>query len=89
LINILLLQDNCFSTGIPDEVKGLRPVVWRILLNHLPPETMKWDDILETQLEIYESWKQELIIKPTIKYEEEKKQANSSKVVFDHPLSVS
>ena len=29
------LQKLTFN-GIPDEFKGLRPIVWRILLNYLP-----------------------------------------------------
>jgi ribosomal protein L31 len=30
--------------GIPSEVKGLRPLVWKILLGYLPKETAKWED---------------------------------------------
>jgi hypothetical protein len=25
--------------GIPDEIKGLRPLIWRILLKYLPEDT--------------------------------------------------
>lgn len=32
--------------GITDEINGLRPLIWRILLGYLPPETETWDDIL-------------------------------------------
>ncbi len=73
-INTFSLQDCCFTSGIPDEIQGLRPLVWRILLGYLPKTTKDWGNHLDQQLEIYDSWKHELIIKPTIKYEEEKKE---------------
>jgi hypothetical protein len=38
VINRDELQNVAFH-GIPDEIKGLRPIVWRILLNYLPLET--------------------------------------------------
>jgi hypothetical protein len=33
--------------GIPSEVKGLRPLVWKILLGYLPKETAKWENIIK------------------------------------------
>ena len=32
--------------GITDEINGLRPLVWRILLGYLPADVTQWDDIL-------------------------------------------
>lgn len=32
------------SQGIPDEIRGIRPIVWQVLLNHFPLETSKWDE---------------------------------------------
>lgn len=29
--------------GIPDEIKGLRPLIWRVLLKYLPEDTALWD----------------------------------------------
>jgi hypothetical protein len=49
-------------TGLSDEIKGLRPLVWRILLNHLPLETSRWEEHLSKSKEIYDNWKDELII---------------------------
>ena len=69
-IDILQLQALTFN-GIPDEIKGLRPLVWSILLGHLPLETSLWDDHLEKSRETYEIWRQELIIKPKLKAAEE------------------
>ena len=57
-----------------------------MLLNYLPTRTDEWEDHIENQRLIYEGWKQELIIKPNIKYEEEKKE--QLKNMIDHPLSV-
>jgi hypothetical protein len=33
--------------GIPLEVKGLRPLVWKILIGYLPKETAKWESIIK------------------------------------------
>ncbi len=41
---------------------------------------------MDQSKDTYELWKQELIIKPSIKAEEEEKA--SKKIVSDHPLSV-
>ena len=49
-------------TGLSDEVKGLRPLVWRILLNHLPLDPSVWEEHLKQSKLIYDSWKDELII---------------------------
>lgn len=81
---MLQLKQITFN-GIPDEIKGLRPLIWRILLNHFPLDTAKWDEHLETSRETYDIWKQELIIKPTTKAAEEEKAA--AKKLIDHPLS--
>jgi hypothetical protein len=86
-INMIMLQRLTFN-GIPDEIKGLRPLIWRVLLNHLPTDTSLWDAHLESSLQTYNIWKDELIIKPTIKAAEELKAA-SKKVLIDHPLSTS
>lgn len=56
---------------MPDEFKGLRPIIWKILLNYLPLDTEKWKDHINKSKDIYECWKDELIIKPKIKQEEE------------------
>lgn len=32
--------------GITDEINGLRPVIWRILLGYFPADSRKWEDIL-------------------------------------------
>lgn len=69
-INMGELQKITFNGGIPDEITCLRPIVWRILLNHLPLSTDQWELHLEKSLEQYEGWKEELITKPSIKSEE-------------------
>lgn len=53
--------------GISDEIKGLRPLIWRILLNYLPAEDSdQWEDILRQKKAVYEMWKDELIVKPKL-----------------------
>lgn len=54
------------SFGITDEIKGLRPLVWRILLNYLPGDASKWDDTLRSNKDIYGMYLDELIVKPRI-----------------------
>jgi hypothetical protein len=57
--------------GITDEIKGLRPLVWRILLNYLPGDPSTWDDILRSKKEIYGMYLEELIVKPKINLTED------------------
>lgn len=64
------LKDLTFY-GISDEIKGLRPLIWRILLNYLPPDDSdEWEDILRQKKAIYEMWKEELIVKPKLSIQE-------------------
>lgn len=78
--------------GITDEVKGLRPLIWRILLNYLPEDSSQWDDTLRSNKEAYEMWKDELIIKPMLKDEQEKEKKAESGIKevksFHDPLSL-
>ena len=69
-IDIKRLQQIAFS-GIPDTIKGLRAVVWRIILGELTNKTSEWKPTLEQNFETYESFKKELIIKPKLKAEED------------------
>ena len=50
--------------GIPDEVKSLRPLVWRLLLNYLPLRPEEWMSYIKSQKELYDSFRKELIIEP-------------------------
>lgn len=52
-------------------MSGLRPLVWRILLNYLPLETAEWEDTLRRNKEIYQMYKEELIVQPKIKHAEQ------------------
>lgn len=71
-IDLTKLQQIAFS-GIPDTIKGLRPLVWRIILNELPLKTAEWESTLNQNFSTYENFKKELIITPKLKAEEEKK----------------
>ena len=65
-IDIHRLRELAFN-GISDEIKGLRPLIWRILLNYLPTENSDdWEEILRQKKAIYEIWKDELIVKPKL-----------------------
>ncbi len=62
-INMVMLRSLAFR-GVPNEVPGLRPIVWRVLLGYLPRETAKWELHLKQQRSIYEDWKKDLIVEP-------------------------
>ena len=68
------VQGLCF-TGVPSkEVKGLRPLIWRLILGSLPAKTEEWQKKLDENYGTYEEFKKELIVKPKLKDEEAKKQ---------------
>jgi hypothetical protein len=48
-------------------------VVWRLILNELPAETGKWQEVIDNNFDTYENFKKELIVKPKLQDEEEKK----------------
>lgn len=51
-ISIPTIQRLAFS-GVPEECRGLRALVWRLLLSYLPPDPSLWDGILSTQRHNY------------------------------------
>ena len=68
------IQKQCFP-GVPsEEVKGLRPILWRLVLGSLPTKTAEWTKIMEDNFKTYEDFKKELIVKPKLKDEEAKKE---------------
>ncbi|KAI3431527.1 hypothetical protein D9Q98_004577 [Chlorella vulgaris] len=50
--------------GIPDNERGLRPVVWRLLLGLLPPERAQWERVLRRRRAEYAQFCEELILDP-------------------------
>lgn len=47
--------------GIPSMIKGLRPLIWKILLNYIGNKPDKWDQELEEKREIYETYKKMIL----------------------------
>jgi len=70
--------------GIPSEIKGLRPLVWKVLLGYLPRETAKWENVMRSQKNVYDDLKVDLIVIPDMDNEEN----NNKNYDNDHPLSV-
>ena len=60
--------------SFPNGCKGLRSLIWRLLLGQLPLNATEWLKEMEKNKKEYEEFKKELIIKPTLG-------------VVDHPLS--
>jgi hypothetical protein len=86
-INMVLLKSLSFG-GVPNECRGLRGVVWRLLFNCLPPEPQKWEHALKTQQAEYDSYKRDLVVIPTLPRMEPGKQVLQLVEVADHPLSL-
>ena len=53
-VDISMLRSLSFR-GIPNEIKGLRPLVWKVLLGYLPRETSKWEEVMEENKKDYAS----------------------------------
>lgn len=86
-VDLDLLKVYAFS-GVPgqdEQFKGLRPLVWRLILGCLPQKTSEWSSTLDSNLENYEGFKRELIVKPKLQDEEEKQKQQQA--MIDHPLS--
>jgi hypothetical protein len=64
-IHLRLVQSLAFS-GVPDEARGLRPLVWKLLLNYLPPDSSLWVETLARQREVYEHFKREFLKNPSL-----------------------
>ena len=62
-INMQELQKQTF-TGIPDTLKCLRPILWRVILGNFSPNPSEWQSSLDQNYETYEGFKKELIVKP-------------------------
>jgi len=62
-INITLLRSLAFR-GIPEECKGLRTLVWNILLGYLGDRPSKWDEEMEHKYTTFNAFKKEFIINP-------------------------
>lgn len=53
MVNVEELREICFG-GVPDDVSGLRSLVWKILLRYLPSERSKWATSTHENKETYE-----------------------------------
>jgi hypothetical protein len=73
-IHLKFLQSLSFN-GIPEEMKSLRPLVWKVLLNYLPLDYTAWETTLTVNRTHYDSIKSELLQPPT------------TESVQDHPLN--
>ena len=45
-IEIAMLRSLSFR-GIPTEIKGIRAIAWKVLIDYLPRETKKWEDTMK------------------------------------------
>ncbi|CAD8135682.1 unnamed protein product [Paramecium octaurelia] len=79
--------------GVPDDIKGLRSLVWKLLLGYLPVDRTKWNSTITTNIENYEQFCNDLIksklqkqMTESSEYEDQENKQNSKQ---DHPLSKS
>ena len=82
-IEIAMLRSLSFR-GIPSEIKGLRPIIWKVLIGYLPRETGKWLSIMQENKKIYDGLKEDYIVIPDLDNPEN----NNKNYINDHPLSV-
>ncbi len=61
--------------GIPLGCKGLRAILWRLILGYWPPDATQWHKHMEKSRTAYEEFKKEFLVKPSIV------------AAGDHPLS--
>ena len=54
-------------TGVSEEIRGLRPIAWRVILGTLPTLSSQWEQTLSANYQTYEDFKKELIVKPQLK----------------------
>lgn len=59
-ISMRTIQTLAFA-GVPEECRGLRALVWRLLLGYLPPEPAQWDDLLRLQRDNYALFRSDLL----------------------------
>jgi len=89
-INLQVIQSLSFH-GIPDEIKGLRSLGWRLLLGYLHKDKSKWASILDQNLKNYESFIKEFLVYKNKENQNVSKNPNSINFVSvkDHPLNKS
>ena len=59
-LNIKMIKSIAFY-GLPDEIRSLRPLIWRLIFGYLPADKSKWEELLKKNRDIYGSFVQELI----------------------------
>ncbi|XP_041986626.1 TBC1 domain family member 13 [Aricia agestis] len=62
IIDLEQLRKLAFN-GIPED-NGLRPLVWKILLNYIPPEKSSWESTLTKKRQLYNQFIDEIIVSP-------------------------
>lgn len=62
VVDMVTLRSLAFN-GIPDD-KGLRSLVWRILLNYLPSNKNSWEGTLNEKRRLYKHYIDEIIVSP-------------------------
>lgn len=46
------MRELCFG-GVPEDIPGLRSLVWKIVIGYLPKERRKWEPMIEEMKETY------------------------------------
>eukprot|EP01102_Stenamoeba_stenopodia_P013076 TRINITY_DN4189_c0_g1_i1.p1 TRINITY_DN4189_c0_g1~~TRINITY_DN4189_c0_g1_i1.p1 ORF type:complete len:403 (-),score=92.66 TRINITY_DN4189_c0_g1_i1:69-1277(-) len=84
-IDLSKIRAAAFS-GIPEK-PGLRAAYWKILLNYLPVNKNLWEETLQSNRSLYQSWVKDLMTDPHSQNEGQKDEIQD--VTFaDHPLSL-
>ena len=84
-INISLLKDESFN-GVPDECRGLRHLVWLLVIGYLPLDPKMWLSFCKQQARIYEEFRVEFLVNPGKKRRESGTVEGDINNRVDHPL---
>lgn len=79
VIDLKKLREIC-SQGCPNE-GGTRSLIWKILLNYLPTQRSRWNDMLAKRRNEYQEFIREMIIRPGL-------ESQNKDEVEDHPLAI-
>lgn len=78
IINMDKIKKACF-TGIPDDLNGLRSLLWKLLLGYLPPEREKWDSMLKQNRKNYDDFVFDYVKSKALKINPQKKNGSEKK----------
>lgn len=60
-MNITKLKQLSYMEGIPEDIRGLKPLVWKILLSYMPLDSNTWEKSLKDRRDYYNIYVEDCI----------------------------